>query len=314
MAIRARLAVMLALLAVAAGVAAAGAEDRVRPTPSHVVLIVLENHEYDQVLGNPEAPYLNGLAQRGALATRYYAVAHPSLPNYLALLGGSTFGVTENCTGCRARGSNLALQLSRAGISWRAYMEGLPHRCFRGEGAGDYVKRHDPFMYFPSIADVPRRCAQVVPESRLDADLRRRSLPTFAWLSPDLCNDAHDCGVEVADRHLSKLVPRITRQLGAHGLLIVTFDEGTSEAGCCGAAGGGHVVTIVVGPGVPRGARLNRPYDHYSLLAALEDRFGLPRLRRARAATALRAAFGPSAATRARLSWVQTHSPESPSR
>jgi len=287
MAIRAWLLATFALLALGAGPIAASADAPRTRAPSRVFLIVLENHEYDAVAGNPEAPYINGLATRGALSTNYHAVAHPSLPNYLALLGGSTFGIAENCTECAFPGSNLALQLSRGGIPWRAYMEGMPHPCFRGAEAGDYVKRHNPFMYFPSIATVPQRCRQVVPASRLAADLRDRSLPAFAWLSPGLCNDAHNCDIATADRFVARLAPRIERQLGAHGLLIVTFDEGTTSAGCCGVAGGGQVMTVVVGPGVPRGVQLARPFDHYSLLAGLEQRFGLPRLRAARRARAL---------------------------
>jgi hypothetical protein len=166
-------------------------------------------------------------------------------------------------------------------------MEGMPHACFRGEQAGGYVKRHDPFMYFPSIAADPRRCLNVVPTRRLRADLKHHSLPAFAWIGPDLCYSAHDCNLATADLRLSRLVPRIAGQLGPRGLLLITFDEDKGEAGCCGAAGGGHVFTVAIGPGVPRGARLKRAYDHYSLLAGLEDRFGLPRLRQARQARAL---------------------------
>ncbi len=282
MAIRAWLLATLALLALGSSFVAASVGMPSRQAPSRVFLIVLENHEYDAVAGNPDAPYINGLAARGALATDYHAVAHPSLPNYLALLGGSTFGIAENCTECVVAGSNLALQLSRAGIPWRAYMEGMPHPCFRGAEAGDYVKRHDPFMYFPSIAAVPERCADVAPAARLDADLRHDTLPAFGWLSPGLCNDAHNCPIAVADRYLAALAPRIVKHLGRHGLLVVTFDEGSSTAG-----GGGRVMTVVVGPDVPRGIRLAGPYDHYSLLAAVERHFGLPRLRRVRGARAL---------------------------
>ena len=284
MAIRAWLVAILALLAVLAG--AAGAKRTNLPARSHLVLIVLENHAYEEVAGSPEAPFLNRLASRGALATHYYATAHPSLPNYLALLGGSTFGIDSDCTDCLARGTNLADQLSRSGIAWRAYMEGMPRPCYRGKQAGGYVKRHDPFMYFSSVAD-PRRCTAVVPTSRLRADLRRHSLPAFAWIGPDLCYSAHDCSVATADLRLSKLVPRIERQLGPNGVLAITFDEGKGNAGCCGEAGGGHVFTVAIGRHIARGTRLTRRYSHYSLLAAIEDRFRLPRLRGARQARAL---------------------------
>jgi hypothetical protein len=268
----------------------ATSSDKQPARDSHVFVIVLENHEYDEVFDSPEAPFLNGLARREVWAAYYYAVDHPSLPNYLSLLGGSTFGISANCTECPARGPNLALQLSRAGFSWRAYMGGMPRPCFGGAEAGDYVKRHNPFMYFPSIARSPDRCNEVVPASRLEADLRAHTLPAFGWLSPDLCDDGHDCGIAVADRYLAHLVPRIMRQLGPHGDLIVTFDEGTSDEACCRPfrhGGGGHVLTVIASPGRPPGHRTVWTYDHYSLLAAIERHFDLPRLRRARQASAL---------------------------
>jgi len=252
---------------------------------------VLENHEYGEVIGDGEAPFLNRLARHGALATRYFGIAHPSLPNYLALLGGSTFGIDENCTACAAWGDNLAAQLSRAGISWRAYFQGLPSRCFRGAEQGRYVKRHNPFMYFPSVAENEGRCRNVVPFGRLDADLRRGSLPVLSWIGPDLCDGAHDCDLRAADRLLSRLVPRIVRRLGPGGILVVSFDEGTSELGCCAGAHGGRVATVIAGPGARRGVRLAQPLSHYSLLATIERRLGLPRLRHARGAATLERAL-----------------------
>jgi hypothetical protein len=284
---RCRLALAVALVSLAACAAASPPSALATAPRSHVFLIVLENHEYGEVAGNPDAPYLNRLAEHGALATSYYAIAHPSLPNYLALLGGSTFGIGEDCSGCEASGDNLALQLSRAGISWRAYMGGLPSPCFAGAASGTYAKRHNPFMYFPSIAGNPGRCARVVPQTRLDSDLRRHSLPAFSWLSPDLCDDGHDCGVSHANAALAALAPRIVRQLGPHGLLAIVFDEGKSDAGCCGRPGGGRVFTVLLGPDIAPGVRLRAAHDHYSLLATLEDAFGLPRLRHARGADQL---------------------------
>ena len=112
------------------------------------------------MLGNPEAPYFNHLVERGAIATNFYGVTHPSLPNYLALFAGDTFGIAENCTECVVYGPNLATQLSRAGISWRAYMESMPSACFTGSGFGRYAKRHNPFAYFPSVMALPKRCSQ----------------------------------------------------------------------------------------------------------------------------------------------------------
>jgi len=248
------------------------------PQPSRVFLVVLENRELEEALGNPEAPYLEHLAEKGAVAVNDYGVGHPSLPNYLALFAGSTFGITQNCTECVVTGPNLATQLSRAGISWRAYMEGMPEPCYGGGNYGGYAKRHDPFAYFPSVMAVPRRCANLVPETRLLADLDRHRLPTFGWLTPDICNDGHDCGLAAVDWYLWLLLPRVIHQLGPHGLLVITFDEGRSDAGCCGAPGGGRIATLLVGPDVSAGREIRQPANHYSLLASIEDRFGLPRL------------------------------------
>jgi phosphatidylinositol-3-phosphatase len=252
---------------------------------SRVFVVVLENHEYSQVVGNDQAPYLNELAAQGALLTNFYAVTHPSLPNYLAILGGSTFGITYDCTGCSARDPNLALQLSKAGLSWRAYMEGMPKPCFQGGWAYPYAKKHDPFMYFPSIRE-SRRCRWVVPASRLQAELRTGRLPRFGWLTPDLCNDAHDCGLPTADRYLATIVPQILHAVGPHGFLVLTFDEGISSQ-----RGGGRIATILLGPDVRNGAKIGASYTHYSLLRTLEDAFGLAHLRAARQAQPLRAAF-----------------------
>lgn len=267
--------------------AAAPASAATPPEQSRLALVVLENREYEEVLGNPAAPYLNHLVERGAIATNYYGVTHPSLPNYLALFAGDTFGIDENCTDCVVYGPNLATQLSRAGISWRAYMESMPSRCFTGSSFGRYAKRHNPFAYFPSVTALPRRCNRIVPETRLVADLDRHRLPEFIWLTPDLCHDGHDCALDAVDWYLWLLLPRVIHQLGPHGLLVLTFDEGLSDAGCCGSPGGGRIPTVLVGPGVPRGKEILRPANHYSLLASIEDRFGLPRLRNAATAPPL---------------------------
>lgn len=245
--------------------------------PLRIAVIVMENHEYSDIIGSSSAPYINRLARTGALATADYAISHPSLPNYLALTGGSTFGITSDCTDCTAPGAGLAGQLSAKQIAWRAYMEDLPHSCFTGPDAGGYAKRHDPFMYYRHIASRPAQCARVVPLSRLSADEVARSLPRFAWISPNLCHDMHDCDVATGDRFLSRLIPPLLLALGSRGLLILTWDEGSSDNGCCRLAAGGHVVTILAGPDARHGGRMSKPTDHYSVLQTIEDLFGLRR-------------------------------------
>jgi hypothetical protein len=242
------------------------------------MVIVMENREFSEVIGNRAAPYVNRLARTGALARNYFAISHPSLPNYLALTGGQTFGITSDCTDCVARGPNLADQLGGAGHSWRAYMEGLPKPCFKGASAGGYAKKHDPFLYYPSIANSATRCSRVVPLSALARDLAARRLPDFVWITPNLCDDGHDCSLSTADHFLSRLVPSLLSQLGPRGFLAITWDEGSSDRGCCQLAHGGQVVTVLTGPQVRRGAPGSGSFDHYSLLRTVEDAFGLDHL------------------------------------
>jgi len=253
---------------------------------SRVAVIVLENKGYSQLIGNPAAPYLNSLARRYALATRDYAVGHPSLPNYLALTAGSTFGVHRDCHACSFGGADLLTELGSAGISWKVYVSGVPSSCYRGLRAAGYVKPLDPFLYFDRIARSRRACSRVVPMSAISSDLRAGTLPRFSWLTPSLCQDTHFCSVRSGDRFLSKLVPPLLRGLGPEGTLFVLWDEGTSRRGCCGAPGGGHVPAIVAGPEVRRGYRIGAPMNQYTILRALESAFGVRPLRHARSVRA----------------------------
>jgi acid phosphatase len=244
-----------------------------------VALIVMENEEYGDVIGSRSAPYINRLARSYSLANGMYAIGHPSLPNYLALTGGSTFGVSSDCTDCTVHATSIVDQLERAHLSWKAYMENLPQPCFAGPDAGEYAKKHDPFAYYTRVTDNPARCARIVPLSQLSADERASALPSFVWITPNLCHDMHDCDVATGDRFLSALVPQLLSALGPRGLLFLTWDEGSSDDGCCRLASGGHVVTIVAGAQARRGAVFNAPSDHYSVLQTIEDLLGLPRLR-----------------------------------
>jgi len=153
----------------------------------------------------------------------------------------------EDCTGCGVDATNLASQLQSAGISWKAYMEGMPRPCFTGATSGEYAKKHDPFVYFRAVIDDPAACQRIVPLSQLAVDERSGTLPRFIWITPNLCHDMHDCSVYRGDRFLAGLIPPLLAALGRHGLLFLTWDEGSSDAGCCTAASGGHVAMIVAG-------------------------------------------------------------------
>jgi hypothetical protein len=250
-----------------------------RSTSSHIVVIVMENKENTDVLGSSAAPYLNGLAQRYGVATQSYGITHPSLPNYLALTSGSTQGITSDCTDCSVAAPNIVDQLTHAGISWKAYLQDYPAPCFTGATAGNYAKRHNPFIYYNDIAQNPPLCSHLVGFDALTADLQSGRLPTYAWITPNVCNDTHDCGVATGDSFLAATVPSLLRALGPHGFLVLTWDEGSSNAGCCGgAAAGGHIATVVAGPDVVPGSQETSPVDHYGVLATIERSLALPLL------------------------------------
>jgi hypothetical protein len=252
---------------------------------SHVAVLVLENKEYGQVIGNPAAPYLNSLARHYALATRYYGVTHPSLPNYLALTAGTTFGVHHDCTSCSFGGPNLMTQLNSTGFSWRSYVGGVPSSCYLGARATSYVKALNPFVYFRSITGGASGCSNVVPLSHLSADLQTGNLPDFSWITPSMCQDTHHCSVGTGDRFLSQLVPPLVQGLGPHGALFILWDEGATNRGPGGTRNsGGHVPAIVVGPDVRPGTRITTPMNQYTALRQLESAFGVPPLRHARSA------------------------------
>jgi hypothetical protein len=253
-----------------------------KPTTSHVVTVVMENKEYDDVIGNRDAPYINRLARRYGVATASYGIRHPSLPDYLALTSGSTQGIDSDCTDCHAPGRSIVDQLAGAGLTWKAYMEDLPRPCFRGAGAGGYAKKHDPFMYYDAVAGDPSRCRRVVPLDDLSRDLRRGRLPTYSFISPNLCHDMHDCPVGTGDRFLAHLMPTLLQAVGPKGYVILTWDEGKSDRGCCGGSHGGRIPTIVAGRLVRRGGRVRRPVDHYGVLRTVEDTLGLSHLAGAR--------------------------------
>ena len=247
-------------------------------SPTHVAVIVMENEEYSDLLAAPHIPYIHHLVASGALAGQMYAVTHPSLPNYLALTTGSTNGISDDCTGCSVPGSGLAGQLNSHRISWHAYMEDMPHPCFTGSDAGLYAKKHNPFIYADALRADAAACARIVPFGRLGSDERARTLPRFIWVTPNLCHDMHDCDPSSGDRFLAANVPALLAAMGPRSLLIVTWDEGSSDDGCCRLAHGGHILTVLAGPAARHGARLGSAADHYSTLQLIEDLFGLPRV------------------------------------
>ncbi len=251
------------------------------PAFSHVFVIVMENHEYGTVIGSPAAPYINRLAAGYGLATNYYGASHPSLPNYLALTAGSTFGIASDCTTCYVNATNIADQVEASGRSWKAYMEDMPTPCYLGPWSGNYAMKHDPFVYYTDIRNNPARCAaHVVPFTQLGTDVSRGQVPNFVWITPNMCNDMHDCGVSTGDAWLGTVVPTIIGSAAYRngGVLFITWDEGSSNAGCCADTWGGHVATLVISPRSISGFRSTIAENHYGLLRTIEDALHLAHL------------------------------------
>lgn len=251
----------------------------------HIVVIVDENKPAGSVIGDPQAPYLTSLAQAGALATRYSAITHPSLPNYLALTSGTTAGITTDCNppggSCLATGPNLAEELDRAGRSWRMYAESMPAPCTTAN-TSLYAVKHNPFLYFPSVTDSASYCAaHDVPYSRFAGDLAA-ALPAFSFISPNLCDDMHDCSVAAGDSWLKANVPPILASPAfttQRSLLVVTFDEGDASDNV--------VACVFAGPAARTHTVVATPFTHYSLLRTIEQAWGLPPLTAAAPMTAL---------------------------
>ncbi len=240
------------------------------------MVVVLENRASTQIDGSGAAPYLNQLLTRSAVLTRSRALTHPSQPNYLALFSGSTHGVTDDrCPLQLGNQPNLARQLLDAGFSFTGYAESMPTPGFTGCSAGRYAAKHVPWAHF---SNVPPSLSQ--PGSAFPTDFS--TLPRVAFLIPDLCGDMHDCSISTGDAWVrTHLDAYATWARDHNSLLVITFDEDDSSSD-------NRILTLVTGAGVTPG-RYPQPVNHYSVLATIEDCFGLPRLGGAATAVAVMA-------------------------
>ena len=260
-----RLAVLGAMLVLCGG---AHSATRQVPAFDHSVVVVLENKSRSQVLGNRAAPAFNAFARRGAVLSAYRGATHPSLPNYLALVSGSTHGVTTDCTSCTVAGRSLADTLEARGLTWKAYAEGLPRPGWTGPSRGRYAKKHVPFLYFRRVLAEPAQRRRVVPLAQLDRDRTAGKLPSFSLVVPDLCHDMHSCSVATGDAWLKRFLPPLLKL--PRTAVFVVFDESDSVDP--------RIPALALGRLVRPGSRYARGMSHYALLRTIEDGLGLPRL------------------------------------
>ncbi len=238
---------------------------------THAVVIVFENKDRAAITST-SAPNLVSLGRRYARLTDYHSVARPSLPNYLALVSGSTHGITSDCTRCTVTGETIGDQLTAAGRTWASYAEGYP-------SSPRFAKKHEPFLYFrqdvshvqPLARFDPRRLPDfslVVPD--LCHDMHDCSIATVSLVVPDLCHDMHDCSIATGDRWLKKFVTPLLDIPDT--VVFVVFDEGVH---------GDAVAAYALGTAVRPGPVFTGRTSHYGLLRTLEDAWGLPPLGRA---------------------------------
>jgi len=244
---------------------------------------MFENKEFGSVIGNSLMPSYNKLAREYTLLTQYYAVTHPSLPNYIALMGGDTFDITSNCSDCFIDAPSLPDLIEVTGRTWKTYQEDMPEPCFVGDTLS-YVQKHNPFIYFDPIRlDVARCERSAVPLTALQTDIEADALPNFLFIKPNICNDSHDCTLDVSDAWLTNLLSTLVPALDATGdsyLLVMLFEEGQGNHSCCGLPleAGGRVPVVLYSPLVKNGFEDSTPYTHYSLLKTISEAWGLPYL------------------------------------
>ena len=265
------------------------------PSFAHVVVVVMENTSASSIIGNTsQAAYINSLAGSNAYSTNNFAITHPSLPNYLALTGASTFGITSDCSPsvCPVNATNLMDRVEGAGLSWKAYMESMPSACSTTDSY-PYAVKHNPFVYYNDIRNNASRCqSHVVPFTQLSTDLRSASTtPSYSWITPNMCNDMHDCSIATGDAWLSRQIPAILSSPAfttQNSLLVLTWDEDDFT-------GSNQVDLVLAGSQVTRGLVSRVATNHYSILSTLEAAWNMPALNaNDSTATTLSSFFGSS--------------------
>jgi hypothetical protein len=294
---RARVRALIVLLAALAGCGAGGSPTAQTVSPgvvkagpcgkrdapprryAHVVWVVMENQAYGSIIGSGRVPYVNVVAAQCGSAANFHAETHPSLPNYIAMTSGSTHGVTDDNSPSShpLEGPSIFSQL---GSGWRSLEESMPSKCARAP-AGGYAVKHNPAAYYTNIR---RACAaQDVPLGP-KPDLSAR----FTFVTPNLCDDMHDCPPSVGDHWLRGFLRTVfasAEYRAGTTAVFVTWDEDDTSHG-------NHIATLVVAPTVRPGIRPRPFFNHYSMLRTTEQMLGLGFIGDAAKAASMRRAFG----------------------
>ena len=227
-----------------------------------VFWIVLENEDSDDALTQP---FLRNFAKNGAYFRNFYAATHPSQPNYIAMITGSTQGINTN-KNVSLDSKSIVDLLDAKKLTWKSYTDDYPGNCYTGTKYAHYVRKHQPFISINNIRNNPVRCAQIVNSSELVSDVKAGMVPDFAFFVPNLLNDGHDTGIEYADRFLAKLMGPLLQntEFMRNRIVIVTFDESEN------LLGENKIYTAIYGSGINPGTVTQKSYGFASLLRTIE--------------------------------------------
>lgn len=250
---------------------------------SNVFVLVLENHSFSGVIGNPAMPYLNSLASSNAVGANYFANTHPSIGNYFMMTTGTIPTNDDNFSGT-VTDDNIVRELTAANKSWKGYFDSLPSVGYTGGDVLPYVKHHNPFAYFTDVLNSQAQQANIVPATQLATDVASGQLPQFGFIAPNDYENGHQCspGITCTDAaalgaadnwlraNIDPLIKSAAFQKG--GLLFIVFDESVTTDT---TNGGGQVPLIAVSPGVRAGFQSSTFYQHQNLLKTVLQELGV---------------------------------------
>lgn len=232
-----------------------------------VMIVVLENTNYAKAISQP---FLAELAKKGASLDNMTALTHPSQGNYISMIAGDTFGIT-NDKNIDLDQKHIGDLLEAKGMTWKVYAEDYPGNCFLGATSGKYVRKHVPFLSFKNVSTNPARCKNIVNSAQMDLDIKNNNLPNYSFYIPNLSNDGHDTGVSFADSFVGKKFGPLfqTANFMDQMLFVVTFDESGAKNN------NNQIYTVLIGDSVIPGAQSTNAYTHYSILKTIEAAWGL---------------------------------------
>jgi phosphatidylinositol-3-phosphatase len=247
----------------------------------HVFILVEENANYSDVIGSSKMPYLNSLANQYGLATQYYADTHPSIGNYMMLTTGRVLTDDDSQTPLTFPVSvdNAVRELIASGKSWRQYAESIPSVGYIGGDStccgGRFITRHAPLPYMKD-AQAASQLSNTVPFEQLAKDLANNTLPNYGFITPNGCNDAHDCHLDVGDNWLKTNIDPLIKslQFKRDGLLVIVFDESATDK----INGGGRVPALIISPFAKGGYKSTKVYRHESVLRLLLEGLGVTKI------------------------------------